>query len=965
VTQAEAAGFNAGVAPSDALLLERDREFQRIRSRLEQAARVRGSTLVIEGPAGIGKTALLAAGREAAERDGFRVMRARGAELEQEFAFGVVRQLVEPPLAQASETERAVLLEGPAGVVARLLALPGAPRAIDEPVAPDPSFAALHGLYWLFANLAGRGPVALTVDDAHWADRASLRFLAFLLPRLEELRIAVLLAARPSDLAAGGGLLSALTVDPATEVVTLGPLSSGGVAQLLGAALASEPEPAFVTACWEATGGTPFLVRTLVTALAAKRIAPVAASSGRVPWMATATVGRWALVQLERLGPDAARLARAVAVLERAELPEGAALAGLEPADAARAAGLLVRAGLLEERPLAFAHPILRAGVYGAMSVADRAEAHRRAADLLAERRATAARIAKHLLACAPAGDAWVAEQLRAAAEAASASGAPESAAAYLRRALAEPPPPESRAGVLLDLGLTELNAEQPGWEEHLTAALEQARDDATRAAAAQLLTMALAYRYRTGEAVEICDRVIARLHTGDAEARWTLENMAVVYGMNDAATAPSVADRARSLVVRAREQPVPRQAIAVAAFQAALVNEPAGSAAELARGALAPGPEPPPAPGRGPWFQIAVGALLVSESYAEAQALLDVAIRGARAAADRIGLAPALYQRAWLALRRGDLIAAESDARTLAEEDQLTAAPFFRVLAVSALVLTLVERGDLQAAERALEPLAADVEGTQRQAAVLRHARGRLRSAQRRFAEAAGDLLAAGDIATRTGVRNPSYLAWRSDAALAHLGLGDLEAAQRLSGEELELARAFGAPRALGVALRAAGLAAGGLRGEALLREAIEVLEGSDTRLEHARALADLGALLRRSNRRGEARALLRRALDAAHRAGARLLAAQAETELRATGARPRRILLTGLEALTASERRIAELAAEGLTNRQIAQYLFVTAGTVEGHLTNVFGKLDIGTRAQLSQALMAATAPALNDSS
>jgi DNA-binding CsgD family transcriptional regulator len=196
----------------------------------------------------------------------------------------------------------------------------------------------------------------------------------------------------------------------------------------------------------------------------------------------------------------------------------------------------------------------------------------------------------------------------------------------------------------------------------------------------------------------------------------------------------------------------------------------------------------------------------------------------------------------------------------------------------------------------------------------------------------------------------------WRSDAALAELRLGEPEAARRLSAEELELARAFGAPRALGVALRAAGLT-NGRRGEPLLREAVEVLAGPDNRLEQAGALADLGALLRRSNRRVDAREMLRRAVDAAHRAHAAPLAALAETELRATGARPRRVLLTGLEALTASERRIAELAAEGLTNRQIAQNLLITARTVEGHLTNVFTKLDVRTRAELPEALETTT--------
>jgi AAA ATPase domain len=138
----------------------------------------------VEGQAGIGKTALLAVARGAAAGEGFGVMRARGAELEREFAFGVVRQLFEPVVAGASQEERSQLLDGPPGVAARLLGLPGLGGAIATaaPIAPDPSFAVLHGLYWLCANLAARHPVALIVDDAHWADGASLRFLAFLLP---------------------------------------------------------------------------------------------------------------------------------------------------------------------------------------------------------------------------------------------------------------------------------------------------------------------------------------------------------------------------------------------------------------------------------------------------------------------------------------------------------------------------------------------------------------------------------------------------------------------------------------------------------------------------------------------------------------------------------------------------------------------------------------------------------------
>jgi DNA-binding CsgD family transcriptional regulator len=170
---------------------------------------------------------------------------------------------------------------------------------------------------------------------------------------------------------------------------------------------------------------------------------------------------------------------------------------------------------------------------------------------------------------------------------------------------------------------------------------------------------------------------------------------------------------------------------------------------------------------------------------------------------------------------------------------------------------------------------------------------------------------------------------------------------------EELALARDFGTPRALGVALRAAGLVAEGSRAESLLGEAVATLESGEARLELARARLELGSLLRRANRRADARPLLREALDVAFHTGASPLAGRAEVELRATGAKPRRLLLTGLDALTASERRVAELAAQGLTNREIAQALFVTARTVEGHLTHVFQKLQLSSREELPAVL------------
>jgi DNA-binding CsgD family transcriptional regulator len=748
-------------------------------------------------------------------------------------------------------------------------------------------------------------------------------------------------------------MFGVLSMDSATEILTLAPLSTDGVARLVAAGLGSEPDPGFATACRDATGGTPFLVRTLVAALVEAGVAPTAASASRVPGLATATVGRWVVLQLRRLGPDATRLARAVSVLECAEPAEAAGLAGLTPGEAADAAELLVRAGVLQERPLAFAHPMLRAGVYGEIAATDRAEAHARSARLLAECHAAETRVAEHLLLSAPAGDPWVVEQLQRAARAAAAGGAPESAVAYLRRALAEPPPGEVDAALLLDLGSAEYSAGHPGWEQHLTAAVAAAGNDTARTATGLLLATALALDHRLAEAAEVCDGAAAGLDRRDTEAGAVLESVAVVLGLYDAAAAPTVADRAGGLMALANDRAAPRQVLAAAAYVSASANEPADRAADLAQRALAAGPRPLPEPGEGPWFPIALRALFWAERYDAVQALLDAYVAEARAAANRLVLPGALGLRAWLSFRRGDLTAAEADARALLEGPDLSAPPLWRLLVTAALVAALLERGEVDEAERVLESLAADVQGTSHQAAVLRHGRGSLRLAQLRFGEALGDFLAVGELATRMGALSPCFLPWRSDAALAQLALGEQDAARLLSAEELELARAFGAPRALGVALRAAGLVEGALQGEALLREAVEVLGGPDTRLEQARALADLGALLRRGNRRVDAREVLRRAVDAAHHAGARPLAERAETELRATGARPRRVLLTGLEALTASERRIAELAAQGLTNRQIAQNLFITARTVEGHLTNVFAKLHVRTRIELSRAL------------
>jgi DNA-binding CsgD family transcriptional regulator len=938
------------VAAATEPLLERNEELARIESALADARTGRGRLVVVEGPAGIGKTALLAAARTEAAEGGMRVLRSRATELETNFAFGVVRQLFEPPLAEASELERADLLQAAAGVAAGLLGLPGAPPKEGSPSpGVDPSFAILHGLYWLCANLSAAGPLCLVVDDAHWTDAASLRYLAFLLTRLEELDAALVVATRPREAGTDAELLTAVTTDSSADVIRLAPLTRAAVAELLEAGLGGAPDPDLVDTCLRVTRGTPFQVRELVTALSEEGIGSAAR-----------TVGRSIRLRLRRLPEHAGRLARALAVLEQSDLLQTARLADIQELEAADAVDLLATAGILEPgRPLTFVHPLVRSGIYSELSSAERARGHRRAAELLAEQPGADARVAEHLLVSEPAGDRWVVERLVAAARAAGRQGAPESEAVFLRRALAEPPPPGDRSALLLDLGMAEASAGIAGWPDHLQQAIDASPDPAAAAEAALVLAHALSGAQRFAEAVEALDRAAATLGAPRSELALQLEAAAVVAEMSDPVAMPSVSLRRATLGERAADPAAPAELLAAAAFVSVLTNEPAEFAAELATRALLAGESARLGSDGRPWFSFtgwfsqATFTLLWTERYAQVRPLLDASIARARATGDSTRLAMGLAGRGWLALRRGDLSSAEGDTRIALAATELPAPPMYRVMNGALLIKTLVEQGELDAAEQALAPLDSETESGSLIAALLRFARGRLRVAQGGIAEGLEDILAAGVLFTRAQVVCPGPISWRSEAALAHLALGDRESAERLTAEELELARAFGAPRALGVALRAAGVVAGGDRGASLLREAIAVLERGDAGLERARALADLGALLRRRNRRTEAREILREALDAAHRAGARPLAEYAETELRATGARPRRVILRGLDSLTASERRVAEFASQGLSNREIAQTLFVTARTVEGHLTSVFRKLQVDSRDELPAAL------------
>lgn len=260
------------------------------------------------------------------------------------------------------------------------------------------------------------------------------------------------------------------------------------------------------------------------------------------------------------------------------------------------------------------------------------------------------------------------------------------------------------------------------------------------------------------------------------------------------------------------------------------------------------------------------------------------------------------------------------------------------------------MERAEWEKADRAL----ADPEPKERADVnpYYLHSRGRSSLSRHDPAAALHNFVACGDaLARRGGVDTPTMFPWRSLAAQAHMRLGDLDRARDVADEELELAETGQVPGAIGEALTTLGMIEGGSRGEHRIRAALDILQESPRLLVRIRALTELGALIRRRGRPTDARPFLKSALDLAHRCGAIAREQRAREELVLTGARPRRAALTGVDALTPSERRVAQLVGKGLTNREIADALFVSPRTVSTHLTHIYQKLppedrdDLGT--------------------
>ncbi len=949
-----ALGARAATAAAAAVagppLLERDAEVAAIRALVETARGGSGRLLAFEGGAGIGKTRLVAETRAIAEAAGFAVLNARGGELEHDFAWGVVRQLFEPLLVTASASERSELLGGAAALAASLFD----ETQLDGLEAGDASFSLLHGLYWLAANQAQRRPTLIAIDDLHWADGPTLRWLAYLAHRLEGLPLLVTAGLRPPEQSREGELLSELLSDPATVVVRPGALSLPAVRALVHELYGVDPDEPFVSAIHAATGGNPLFVHALVDTLKAQEVAPVSASVNRVRETGPEPVARVVALRLARLPAEANALARAVAVLgDGTDLETAARLADLDRDLAGHAATTLARADLLRiELPLEFVHPVVRAAVYDRITPNERPLEHRRAARVLADANALPEQVAAHLLLAPAAADPEALATLRTAAERAIRRGAPEAAIDFLQRALAEAPDERSQAAVLVDLGMAERRLDVAAAAKHLAEAIGYEDDPAERGGIAVQLGRSLMRDNRHREAIPVFQKAIAELPEHEVRLRQFLTTELISASWWEPDLNPIAVEALSTLNPDEMEPGLERDILcSELAYYEARRGVDRNRSLELARRSITP----TLLESEGAVALLYTGyTLTLTGCYDEAETYFGDAVQAARERGDLVTLVGLLVFRGHMQVSRGNLREAEEDFALARELGLYTRYPVGGPYLAGYSMALELERGNIPAAETQLA--AANLpEGPPPNVHVmfLQLTRGRLRLELRDAEAALRDFRMVGEYRSGLGIDNPATGAWRSGMALALHALGKRKEALPYAIEEVELARRWGAPRGLGFALRTLAVLEGGDAGMKLLEESVDALEDSGARLELARSLVELGSALRRANRRADSRDLLRRGLELAHRCGAPPLEERAHAELAATGARPRRVVLSGVDALTPSERRVAEHAAEGLSNKEIAQTLFVTTKTVEVHLSNVYRKLEISSRNELADAL------------
>jgi DNA-binding CsgD family transcriptional regulator/tetratricopeptide (TPR) repeat protein len=945
------------------LLVERDEQLTCLSEAFRSCADGRGQVALVSGPVGSGKTALLLTFTGQAVRDGAKVIGAGGSRAERRFSFGIIGQLLhDAGLAPNSDAYAAVLRARSA--LADSMGDPGSDGSVDDQV----DLPYLQTISAAFVNLATQQPLVIAVDDLHHADLHSLHCLLYLIRRLRSTRIMVVLTESNRPQSTHLLFRTDILSQPYFSRVSLAPLSRRGVNQLIDASLA-QPAPELATACFDMSAGNPMLTRALIddqVGGARERDAGTAAEL-RIDDAFEQAV----LSFLYRHDPSVLAMAQAVAVLDEPVAPQLLArMVDIVPETAAQILRALEGSGLLTMGR--FRHPQARRSLLNHLPASDRRALHRRAAELLQENGAAPGSVADHLVEAAYDDAPWVVPVLRDAARHALANSRPERASAPLRLALRAAPDDRARVAARTALIGAEWQTNPLMVIRHLGDLLSAVRANAAHARDALAALPYLLWHGRVDESVELL--TAAADASGPAqvelatELRGARQLLACAFPAQAAANGPS--PDAADLGAGPRRRP-PNRGISIeggaggdetaitAHLQPTMLLAVAlgnGSRADVIGaadhvlqrcGSQKTAPEP-------------VAAALLALIYADCPDRCLAWCESLVLAQPALNLPPAWQAvvkaiQAEGALRLGNLTLAERAAT----EALTIISPAAWGIAIGGVLATLISATtEMGALDRAREHLATPVPqalfGTLLGLHYL-HARGRYYRATGRLQAALSDFRSCGELMNSWHVDLPTVVPWRLEAARTQLALGRADQTVELAREQLrQLGPHDGRTR--GATIRAIAATYPPEHRTAALDEAVDLLHGTGDRLELAHALADLGRAWQALGQSRQARLLIRRAHYISVECGAEPLSHSLSHEDPDAGiavgtANPGGEVTP--ELLSEAERRVAALAVQGYTNREISSKLYITVSTVEQHLTRVYKKANVKRRADLPAGL------------
>ncbi len=876
--------------------------------------------LLIQGPRGVGKTSLLQA-TLARVQAGSAVMQARCHETEREFPFGVVRQLFDPMLDSSG-----------------VAPLPTANHARS----PMPDL--LDDYYQVARSIAATRPAVIAIDDLAQADPQSARWWRYITRRLDG-RPVLAIATLDTSSTVSAELVAELETLSYARRIRLEPLCLRCTTAYLCENLVPNSE-SIAACCHALTQGNPLVLHRLVEALRVESVGQESFTIEQVVRLGAQVLADTTLTWLQRDQPATARLLDNLAVLgPDGDLEMAAIVAGVGEPAAGEARTALREAGILAaDAPDRFDHEAIRAAVLAQISPAERRDLHARSAKLLARLGVPAMRIAEHLMSIGPADDPWRVSVLRRAADEATGSGDWDAASRYLRRAAAEIA--DTEPSVSAELAAVELHRDVRHCFPHLRSVMEgqpDRRELTTLLAplATPLITL------NSAEASQMFTQ-LATAPSGGEDAAAPDESESL---LPFAAQALLSGNRPHftSALTRAARKHSGFQFLVARALAAATSGRSRIRAARMAQRCIATAR----AVGADRHWSSTVSALLAlcmcwmeygDESRYWARQAVDMA-------ADRRSTTErgfALAVQAEVARQHGELVPALASAREAMRLMDRSGMASLRAGVAARTVHTLVQRGEWESAE----PMLAEVSRTAASHVMLwtayLEARGLVAQARGNHREALRFYLECGHQLKAHGVTAPSYIRWRSLAVVAHARLGEVGPARTLAAEDLRVAREWGAPGTLSAALVAGSTTTEGPEQLRMLREATEVVDGTECVLESAYALIRLGTALSPTDERA-GRSALERGIELATDCGATSIAAWAKRRL---GGDPDQDS-SAPAPLTHAERRVAELVLHGMNNAEVAANLSISKRTVDTHLGRIYRKLNIRSRSQLADGL------------